>query len=193
MPRSKQGSGLAALDLLVTSLRRERDVLVGQWVDSVFADLPAESVKLLKGSSDPFSNPMGTTIKTQLGHLFDALLDGLDPEQVGPRLDRILDIQCANEPSPGVAVAFVFDLKAIVCSCLGTALRDPEVASGCREFSARIDELALLAFDSYARTQKKIADIRVQEARRSTSTLRAMTRIAQAAEPGCGLGRDSFK
>ncbi len=163
--------------------------------------MPGESVDLLKRSKDPCSNPMGSGITTELGLLIDHLIDtvatgpaeGQSIEAMAPHLDRILDIQCAQDKLPRQAVAFVFELKAILRTRLGKALRGPDLALCFCELESSIDEMALIAFDSHARTQKKIANILVREAQRSSSQLRAMTRIAQAAEPGCGLGQETSK
>ncbi len=171
-------------------MRRERDRMLALWIDVLLATaLPAdqsgEAAKLLKASADPCANPMGSSIRTALGFLFDALLDGVDAEQVGPHLDRILDIQCAQQTRPGPALAFVFEFKRLFADQLGAGLRDPDMAEGYRQFAERVDQLALLAFDSYAKTQQKIADIRVREAQRSSAQLLAMTRLAKTAGSDC--------
>ena len=80
---------------------------------------------------------------------------------------------------PSEALAFVFLLKRAVRDVVGDAVDAREL----ERFDARVDDLALAAFDVYAGCRDQLQEIRVREARRRVSTL--LTRLDRAEpEPG---------
>jgi len=170
---------------LDSHLHQKRREIVQKWAEEAFAIFPADAMNFLKSVKDPFANPAGTTIASEIAFLFDALLNGLSPEEISPRLDRIIQLSSVQDIAPSRAVSFVFKLKEILRKELGERLRDPRILEQYLQLDARIDRLALCAFDSHAGHQQRLADIRVREVRNRVATLLRMTDISLEEPPSC--------
>lgn len=174
-------------------LRLKRDEIVQGWVDRTLSIFPAGSVKFLKGNSDPFANPMGTTLSNEIESLFDAVLSEAPGDELGPHLDRIVRITCIQDIEPSRAIAFVFELKGVVRKVLASELRDRRALERLLQWEARIDELAMRVFDSYTRHRRRISDLRIGEMKRKVSTLVKMAGLdwddlpsSENTQGGCG-------
>ncbi len=172
------------------SLRRNRAQIVREWTDQTLSLFPEEAMGFLRNTADPFANPVGTTIAGELEFLFGALLEGLSPEEVRPRLDPIVQITCVQKLDPSTAVSFVFTLKEIVHAELMGEFEQPRadvpgVWARLLEFDRRIDRLALMAFDCYAGYRERLAGIRVHEVRSQVATLLRMADGGHADEEAC--------
>jgi hypothetical protein len=125
----------------------------------------------LKKQKDRFANPVGYTLSTEEGHLFEELLLGVDTGRVSPILDRMIRIRAIQDFNPAPAVAFIFLLKRVLREVLEKELRESHISHELRVFESRIDELILLAFDIYMNCREKIYEIRANEARNQVSRL----------------------
>lgn len=89
-------------------------------------------------------------MRDALTTLTEQVLGDMNAEKVKAALDAIIRVRAVQDFAPSEAVAFVFALREIVES---TA-----------EVQARIDQVALAAFDTYMKCREQIAEIRVREA-----------------------------
>ncbi|MBI4878791.1 MAG: RsbRD N-terminal domain-containing protein [Planctomycetes bacterium] len=171
-------------------LQAKRAEIVRAWVERTVEMYPADAAKFLLRVNDPFSNPVGTTIALELEFLFDALLRDVPPDEVVPRLDRVIQITSVQDVGSARAVSFVFALKEVIRRALAADRADAGLLRRCLEFEQRIDALALLAFDSCSRFLQRIADIRVREAKRRVWSLMRMLKVdwdhLPAEEEGAG-------
>jgi hypothetical protein len=71
--------------------------------------------------------------------------------------------------SASQAVGFVFILKHVIREELETDAKC--ISQWTTDLDARIDEMALLAFDIFMRVRQQICEMRVSEVRRMTSLL----------------------
>jgi hypothetical protein len=156
------------LSKLAELLKAKDEAIVERWFDQILATYPEESVRFFKGTKDPFHNPVGNTINREITAVFDELLTGdLDRAKVSPFIDRIVRIRAVQDYTPSQAVGFVLGLKAVVREALAKDLaKDPAAAALANEllgFEARVDELALIAFDIYVGCREKIYELKAQE------------------------------
>ena len=98
-----------------------------------------------------------------------------DSNNISLYLDNIIRVRAIQDFSPSQAVGFIFGLKRIVREELESEIQEGASSKEWAEFESKIDGLALLCFDIYAACRQKIADIRVNEVRRRSSTLLKMT------------------
>jgi hypothetical protein len=103
----------------------------------------------------------------------DALLEGQEPGQVGAHLDEIVKIRAIQELKPSEAISFVFLLKEALRAELGAKGSDASL-SELAELEKRIDLIALSAFDIYTRYRGQIAELRINEIKRSVGWRRAI-------------------
>ena len=155
-------------------LRQKRKAIIQGWIQAVLRTFPPDSARFLETTGNPFGNPIGATISTEIEALFDAITRDAPSEELAPHLDRIVQVTCVQDVEPSRSVAFVFELEKVVRKALVSELGDRRGLEKLLDFGARIDELAMQAFDSYARYRQRISDIRVREAQGRVSTLLKM-------------------
>jgi hypothetical protein len=99
-------------------------------------------------------------------------------------LEAIIRIRAVQDFSPAEAVGFVFLLKRAVREVLEGASSGSLPANMQSELEARIDALALSAFEIYTRCREQLFEIRVREAQRRTAALlERFNRETPAGEP----------
>ena len=158
---------------LETLLSKEKSAIRDRWIDRVIDAYPPETARLLRKERDQFANPVGYSIRQGLGDLLDEFLQGNDPEKLSPPLDLIIRIRAVQDFTPAQATGFVFFLKKIVREI---AASRPETAKAVTAdefagFDAKVDELALIAFNVYARCREMVYEIRVGELKDKTFRL----------------------
>jgi hypothetical protein len=178
---------------LIEHLRQKRDDLVREWTETALQAFPSESQQFLRTVQDRFANPVGSTIATQIGPLFDGLLDELPEDEIASHLDPVVQLSCLQEVAPSRAVSFVFQLKGIVRRVLAEKLQGRAAQEQLRAFEESVDRLAMQAFDSYTRHRQRIAELRIREARNQVATLLRMSGCGAQERPapmpnrgGCG-------
>jgi hypothetical protein len=169
-------------------LLKHKKKLARQWFDLLASTYPPETVRLLKKETNQFANPVGHALSTATEAIIDELLGQNSPEAMRPLLDRIIRIRAVQDFSPSSCVAFIFDLKTIAREVLDgesdVGDRIPDIGetnprsatvSDIRlppsDFDRKVDGLALLAFDVYARCREDLFEARMSELKNSTSRL----------------------
>jgi len=153
-------------DLLIDN----RTAILEKWFQLILESYPAESVKFLGQKKDRFANPVGYSISHGINDLFNELID--EPaENFKSALDEIVKIRSVQDFSPSQAIAFIFLLKLAVYEILEKEIVKNLLHKDLRSFEAKIDRMALIAFDSYMESKRKLFDIRVKEAKSQTSRL----------------------
>jgi hypothetical protein len=99
------------------------------------------------------------------------LLDGKDVAEICSHLDDIIKTRAVQEFTASEALSFVFMLKNAIRSELGTNDVGSPASREAAELEERIDRLALRAFDVYLAYREQVYDLRVNEVKRSVSTL----------------------
>ncbi len=127
-----------------------------RWVERTMESYPAETLAFLSGQQDPFQNPVGCTLRENLGILVHELLGAMDKESIAPALDSLVRLRAVQDFSPADAVRFVFLLRPVLQEISGAV---PESLQG------RIDELARMAFNQYMACREQIFDLRANELR----------------------------
>ena len=153
-------------------IAQHRDEILKRWIDLVVDGYPEETAKFLRSKSDPFANPVGAGIHEGLAEVLDGLIKGVDPEELGPALDRVIRVRAVQEFAPSEAIKFVFDLKDLVVGIAGERDGDPEAY----EIASRIEAVGLQAFDVYMNCREEMWSIRTQEVRHQSVGI--MERVA---------------
>jgi len=156
---------------LIQRLAQKKAPIVERWLDLIFETYPADAQRFLRKQKDRFANPVGTTISKEIENLYVELIEGLEPEKVTPRLDRIIRIRAIQDFFPSQAIAFVFLLKKAIRDEMQNEILENQLSQELSTFESRIDDLALLAFDIYMNCREKLYDIRVNETKKQMSRL----------------------
>jgi hypothetical protein len=156
---------------LTELLGARKNTIVQEWLARTFHTYPEHTARFLLQEADPFRNPVGSTLAAAFPVFMDAVLGGADSAPVTGALDGIVRIRAVQDFTAGQAVAFLFLLKPVIRDVLkaaGHTAQDPEALTA---LDARIDELALRAFDLFMRCREQLHEIRVSEARRRIGIL----------------------
>jgi hypothetical protein len=155
-------------------LERRKEAILERWLDQVLEAYPADSAQFLRGEKDQFRNPVGTAMGRVTRGLFEKLVAGADPAEMVPLLEEAVKIRSVQDFTASEAVAFVFALKSAIWSEAGAKCSTVETMAELVALESRIDEMALAAFDAYAASREKLANIRVKEARDRVFLLQRM-------------------
>jgi hypothetical protein len=159
---------------LLEALVAKKGAIVKEWLARTLQTYPEHTSRFLSQEKDPFRNPVGHTLRETLPALFDRLVEGADAATVTRLLDPIVRIRAIQDFSAGQAVAFVFLLKRVMREALGDdAVQGPN-GEGLAVVEARIDEMALLAFDLFMKCREQIYEIKTNEAKRRLFVLDRM-------------------
>jgi hypothetical protein len=159
--------------MLENLLSEHKDRVIARWSDFVVRSYPADARQFLTSQKNRFANPVGASIYEGLAGLYEGLVrgDDLTPERIVEPLDRIVRVRAVQEFSPSQAVEFIFFLKQAVRETLGQHLQGAAAQEELAGWEARIDRVALLAFDLYMQCAKTVFEIRCNEIKNSTARL----------------------
>jgi hypothetical protein len=161
-----------------TLLAQKKKAIVQQWIDQVLDTYG--SPDFFKKQKDRFANPIGSTVSSGLQNLFAILVEEKDLEEAAKHLEDIIKIRAVQDFSPSAAVSFVYSLKNIVRHELAREKNREEVLSTLALLDARIDKVALMAFDFYMDCRERLHRIRVNEVLSGRSALTDGTKCASA-------------
>jgi hypothetical protein len=151
---------------LLEALVAKKIAIVEEWLGQSLRTYPEHSSRFLSQEKDPFRNPVGHTLREALPALFDRLIEGSDAAAFSSLLDPILRMRAVQDFSAGQAVAFVFLLKRAMREALGDDTVQGPNGEDLAAMEARIDEMALLAFDLFMKCREQIYEIKASEAKR---------------------------
>lgn len=152
-------------------LLEHKDDIVDGWLKQTLASYCTDTALFLQREDNRFANPVGNTLRIGIEKIFEALLEDSDSEKVCSQLNEIIKIRAVQDLTPSRAISFVFDLKKIIRSVLKKELRASEIRSALEAFETRIDQVALFAFDIFVRCREQLYALRVDEVKRSVSTV----------------------
>jgi hypothetical protein len=152
------------------ALAGRRNAIVEKWLERLLETYPESRTKFLSREKDRFQNPVGFTLRENLPAVFDGLLKPIPVESLSSVLDGIVRIHAVQDFTAAQATAFPFFLKQVLRSefAADRARYSDELAA----LEARIDELALLAFDLFMKCREQIYEARVNEIKRRSFFLK---------------------
>jgi putative component of toxin-antitoxin plasmid stabilization module len=155
---------------LAPLLRTQKDTVVETWFDLIVAGYPGLSAVFLK-KQNRFGNPVGMRLHEAAAELYDELLRKELSDQAPGYLGDMMRIRAVQEFSAGEAVGVIFMLKKALRKVFKNELKDPKAAMEMMELCDRVDEMALLAFNSYCSCREQLYEMRVHEVKKRVSGL----------------------
>lgn len=160
---------------LAALLQQHRETILGRWFELIARTYPEVTSKFLAKQKDQFRNPVGHAISQSIGPIYDQVLDAMDPDELLRALDGVIRIRAVQDFTPSEAVAFIFQLKHAIRELVDAEIRDLEKWKDLLDFEARIDQVALLAFEKFTECREKLHEIRNDEVKRRA--LRLLERV----------------
>ncbi len=143
-----------------------REAVLDTWFARAIEVYPAETLRFLATEQDRFRNPVGTALRENLALLLGELMDGIDPFATRQALGAVMRIRAVQGLTPSQAVGFVLALRQILGG-MGQG------GVPC-DIDARIDQMALMAFEEYLYCRERVFEVRVSESRRAMAVPAAM-------------------
>ncbi|MCK4837885.1 MAG: RsbRD N-terminal domain-containing protein [Desulfobulbaceae bacterium] len=143
-------------------LVEKETAIIKRWLKHVLSAFPADAVRFLEKQNDRFANPLGHNFSEGLTVLYRNLRSE-EPGDVTATLEQLMKVRAVQaEDTPAESLAFIFTLKDII--------RDecrkewsPELDDEWPDFTARVDRLALQAFDLYMASRERLFQVRIRE------------------------------
>lgn len=153
-------------------LTERRSALCERWLDAVLRGYGEVTAARWRRERDRFANPIGHALSDGLPEILDAVARGGDPgDRALNALENIVRIRSVQDLAPSRAVGFVYLLRGAIRDELAAELaRDPRAAE-LAEIDARIERLALVAFDAYVSLREQAYRLRQEELRRSVASI----------------------
>jgi len=161
-----------------TLLAPKKKVIVQRWIDQVLDSYG--SPEFFKKQKDRFANPIGAIISESLQELYAILLEERELAEAAGPLENIIKIRAVQDFTPSQAVYFVFLFKGILRQELSREKNREEILAGLPALEARIDKVALMAFDFYMDCRERLHQIRVNEVLSGRHTLTDGTKCVSA-------------
>jgi hypothetical protein len=163
-----------------------RAEILARWRELIRQGGPRGDHRLRPRGEDPFHDPIGASIERATESLLDALSGAGPEDRAAALLDELVRIRAVQGLKPSQAVGFVFLLRQALREVLGAEL-DAAPLEERHRLDARIDAMALLAFDALVACRERLFELRAREAASSSYLLlkraRLLTPDAGDAEP----------
>jgi hypothetical protein len=137
--------------------------ILGKWSQLIRETYPTDTARFLKDERDRFVNPVGYVISHEVKKIYEGLVQMIDPEQLAGSLSEIIRIRAVQDFSPSQAVGVVFLLKQAAREELAGEIAGDRLYTELLDFEARVDRMALLAFDIYMKCREKVSEIKINE------------------------------
>jgi len=148
-------------------LADSKAAILDRWRHLIRQTYPPETARFLEKEKDEFANPVGHFIRQGCEEVFDELVGCMDREVLRRAVDPIVRIRAVQDFDAADSVRFVFFLKKAAGEEIGRGGQAGVLA----ELEARVDELALVAFDVYARCREQIHEIRIREVKSRSAVI----------------------
>jgi hypothetical protein len=169
---------------LTTVSAGKRHLFVQEWLACTLRTYPDHTGRFLREERDPFRNPVGCTLRTALGQLTEELFGDFDRTRVTASLEAVVRLRAVQDFSPAEALGFIPLSRSIARTVSGDGGSEIDAAA-LTVLDARIDELALIAFDLYERCRNEIRQIAARAARRRVYVLERAQRLTPDVEIDC--------
>lgn len=148
-------------------LGADRETLAEKWVDAILGSYPEETRRIWKTGGNTFANPVGETITRCVGEFIDHLIRWDDAEAMADSLDRLIRIRSVQEFSPSQALSFLFLFKKVLREAYFKEMEKKGELADLLRFEAKLDNMAMMAFDIYSKTREELFAMRVDEVKRA--------------------------
>ncbi len=163
-----------------TVLNARSQEILAAWRELVFASYPEPAAQLIRGTPDPFRNPLGYRLHEGTAAVMHALAAGPGGEGAfQAALDPLMRPQAIRGQPPSEGIGFVFLLKRAIRKVLG----DSVDTAALENMDRSVDDLALAAFDVYSRCRDEVQEIRVRAMRRRVASIFDHLGAADAGSP----------
>jgi len=158
-------------------LAKKRSGIIKKWRGVVVGSYPSGTQRFFAKEKDQFANPVGYTIDKEIEVLYDEIMKEGDSDKIASCLDSIIRVRAVQDFKPSQAVSFVLQLKNVIREAIEGEAPLNGLSGELQTLENRIDQIALLAFDTYSQCRQKIYEIRVNEVKNHLGRLLEMANL----------------
>ncbi len=144
-------------------IEKKRDSIVEMWLNTLFSTYHPKTAQFLENKRNKFDNPVGSAFKEAIGPLFDEIVGDFDQEKIRQCLDEIIRIRAVQDFIPSQAIGIFVVLKDVVRKVIPSKEMGPEIYEELFIFDAKVDRMALMAFDVYMACRERIWEIKLND------------------------------
>ncbi len=153
-------------------LTKKRSAILKAWHDAVLVMSNGSAPGFLEKQRTLVVDAMGYDLERGIDGLFDALLQGVIPDEVSRFLDGMIRIRAAHDFTASQAVALILAAKKIVREKIeNEILDDPDLGEELAAWDSAVDDLVLFAFDIYVRHREAVLELKADDAKKETLRL----------------------
>ena len=141
-------------------LSRRRSEVLARWRELVASADPRPGLR--PRGEDTFHDPVGTALRRATEAVYDEVAGKGGGSEEGVPLEALIRIRAVQGMSASRAVGFLLDLRRVLADVCGPELA-AEPAAARADLDARIDAVALAAFDVYVGCRERLSSVRVRE------------------------------
>jgi hypothetical protein len=153
-------------------LAEKRSAILDGWLKKALEVYPAESRGFFRNAQDPFSNPIGSTLRGGMEQVYQTVLQPPDRDQARSVLDPIIRIRAVQNLSPSQAVSFIPLLKESIAAAMGNRTLERVSFAEWTALNQKIDWLTLQAFDIYMECREKMHYLKMKEFKNRVGKMR---------------------
>jgi len=158
-------------------LAKKRSSIIKKWHEVVVGLYPSGTQRFFRKEKDQFANPVGYGIDKEIGVIYDEIMKEGDSDKIASCLDSIIRVRAVQDFKPSQAVSFVLQLKNVIREAIEGEAPLNGLSGELQTLENRIDQIALLAFDTYSQCRQKIYEIRVNEVKNHLGKLLEMANL----------------
>ena len=163
-------SSLNKMEMIKKSILQKKDVILRNWIQSIFDTYPVETSSFLGEQKNQFSNPVGHIISDAAKNIFESILNGNQDLEIKIFLNDIIKVRAVQNFLPSEAAGFILSLKNIIREELSQEIREEIHFNEFWKIGIEIDKVALIAFDLFMEAREKIFQLRINEIKNSIQT-----------------------
>ncbi|MFP4428491.1 MAG: RsbRD N-terminal domain-containing protein [Desulfovermiculus sp.] len=152
-------------------LEKKRKKIVQAWFQGVVDTYPPKTSEFLSSQKDQFANPIGANLARDLDLIFGELLREQSTDALPSAVDGIVRVRAVQDFPPSAAVGCFLMLKRIIRQSVGAQIREQNLARELAAFDDKVDQLMLVAFESYMKCRETIWELKAKEAQHRTKNL----------------------
>ena len=161
---------LNKMEMIKKSILQKKEVIVRNWIQSIFDTYPVETSSFLSEQKNQFSNPVGHIISDAAKNIFESILNGNQDLEIKIFLNDIIKVRAVQNFLPSEAAGFILSLKNIIREELSQEIREEIHFNEFWKIGIEIDKVALIAFDLFMEAREKIFQLRINEIKNSIQT-----------------------
>ena len=144
-------------------LEDKKEIILERWLDRVLEDYPPETQTFFRENKNPYSNPIGFTLRKGMEGILDQILRPLSVEEARAILEPVMKVRAVeNLPSSGRGY-FILPLREVVPEIVREEKRKDLLGRDLLDLNSRISRLALLGMNLYSECREKVNQLRIKE------------------------------